>query len=248
MRITTQLYTLRNELATDPLGTLKAVASFGLEYIELGGLNRDTVKDWKGYLDETGLKVSGAHYGFDAFEDADALFSVMETLGCQTIIMPWLPSENFDSLDSIKKLVDIVTDCGTKARAAGFDYLYHNHDFELKLVDGKYGLEHLMDMIPADFLGFEVDVAWVKVAGVDEVEFINKHASRIKALHLKDVDKTKTPQWTIAGQGTVDMKGCFAFAEANNIAFGAIELDESPCAPLDAVKASFEFFKENGYS
>ncbi|HLO99098.1 MAG TPA: sugar phosphate isomerase/epimerase [Fimbriimonas sp.] len=247
MRITTQLYTLRNELASDTLGTLKAVASFGLEYIELGGLNKDTVKDWRGYLDETGLKVSGAHYGFDAFEDADGLFSVMDTLGCKTIIMPWTAGSNFESSDAIKAFADQLADAGSKARAAGFDYLYHNHDFEFKMVDGKYGLEHLMDLVPADQLSFEVDVAWVRVAGVNEVEFINKHASRIKTLHLKDVDPSKTPQWTIAGQGTVDMPGCFAFAEANGIEFGAIELDESPCAPLDAVRESYEFFKANGY-
>ena len=80
MRISTQLYTVRNELATDVLGTLQQIASFGLEYIELGGLNRESVKDWKGYLDETGLKVSGAHYGMAEFETPEELFHVMNVL------------------------------------------------------------------------------------------------------------------------------------------------------------------------
>lgn len=246
MRISTQLYTVRNELATDVLGTLKAIASYGLEYVELGGLDRDSVKDWKGYLDETGLKVSGAHYGLADFEDADGLFEVMNVLDCKTIIMPWIPSEHFASLESIKSFSDKLRECGSKSRAAGFNYLYHNHDFELKDVDGKTGLEHLMDLIPTEEMNFEVDVAWVKVAGKNEVEFLNHHADRIKMLHLKDVDQSRTPQWTIAGDGLVDMDGCLAFAAANNIQFGAIELDESPGSPLEAVKQSFEFFKSKG--
>jgi sugar phosphate isomerase/epimerase len=229
MRISTQLYTVRNEIAEDTLGTLKAIASFGLEFVELGGLNRETVKDWKGYLDETGLRVSGAHYGLAEFDSPDQLFEVMNVLGCKTIIMPWISSDNFASLDTIKAFSDKLNDAGAKSRAAGFDYLYHNHDFEIKEVEGKSGLEHLMDLVPASNMNFEVDVAWVRVGGKDEVEFINAHADRVKVLHLKDVDPSKTPQWTIAGQGLVDMDGC-------------------PCPPLEAVQKSYEFFKSKGLS
>lgn len=247
MRISTQLYTVRNELATDVLGTLKQIASFGLEYIELGGLNRESVKDWKGYLDETGLKVSGAHYGMVEFETPDELFEVMNVLDCKTIIMPWIPADNFASLDSLKSFSDQLIDAGTKAHNAGFNYLYHNHDFELKEFDGKTGLEHLMDIIPSHIMNFEVDVAWVKVGGKNEVDFINAHADRVKMLHLKDVDQSRTPQWTVAGDGTVDMDGCLEFAKKYDIPFGAIELDESPGSPLDAVRESYEFFKSKGF-
>ena len=246
MRITTQLYTVRNELAADTLGTLQAIASYGLQFVELGGLNRESVKDWRGFLDETGLQVSGAHYGLSEFETPEALFDVMSVLDCQTIIMPWVSSDMYASLDSIKAFADQLNWAGELALNAGFQYLYHNHDFELKDVEGKSGLEHLMDLVSPQNMNFEVDVAWVRVGGKDEVEFINKYADRIKMLHLKDVDQSKTPQWCIAGQGLVDMDGCLAFAAANDISFGGIELDESPCPPLEAVQQSYEFFKSKG--
>lgn len=246
MRITTQLYTVRDQIAADTLGTLKAIASFGIAYVELGGLNRESVKDWRGYLDETGLKVSGAHYGLAEFETPDDLFEVMNALECKTIIMPWISADHFASLDSIKAFSDQLNDAGSKSHSAGFDYLYHNHDFEIKDVEGKSGLEHLMDLVPASNMNFEVDVAWVRVGGMDEVEFLNANADRVKMLHLKDVDPSKTPRWTIAGDGLVDMDGCLAFAAANNISFGGIELDESPCPPLEAVQKSYEFFKSKG--
>ncbi|MBS1727810.1 MAG: sugar phosphate isomerase/epimerase [Armatimonadetes bacterium] len=247
MRISTQLYTVRNELANDVPGTLKQIASYGIEYVELGGLNRESVKDWKRYLDETGLKVSGAHYGLAEFETPDELFEVMNALDCKTIIMPWISSEHFASLDSLKAFTEPLIDAGTKCHEAGFDYLYHNHDFEIREIDGKAGLEHLMDIIPPHIMNFEVDVAWVRVGGKNEVEFINAHADRVKMLHLKDVDPSRTPQWTVAGDGLVDMDGCLEFAVKNGISFGAIELDESPGSPLDAVRASFEFFESKGF-
>jgi sugar phosphate isomerase/epimerase len=248
MRITTQLYTVRDQIAEDTLGTLKAIASYGIEYVELGGLNRESVKDWSAFLDETGLKVSGAHYGLAEFENPDELFDVMNTLDCKTIIMPWISSDNFASLNSIKGFADKLNTAGEVATAAGFDYLYHNHDFEIKEVDGKSGLEHLMDLVSADNMNFEVDVAWVRVGGMDEVEFLNANEDRIKMLHLKDVDPAQTPRWRIAGDGLVDLDACIAFAAANNISFGGIELDESPCSPLEAVQRSYEFFKSKGLS
>ena len=248
MRISIQLYTLRNELATDPLGTFQAVADTGLKFVELGGLDRSVVSQWREYLDQTGLSVSGAHYGLAEFERPDELFEVMSVLDCKTIIMPWIPSEHFATLDSIKAFADQLTQAGNLAHEAGFDFLYHNHDFEIRDVEGKSGLEHLMDLVPADAMNFEVDVAWVRVGGKNEVDFLNQNASRVKALHLKDVDPSRTPRWTIAGQGLVDMDGCLKFAADHNIQYGCIELDESPCAPIDAVRQSFEFFQSKGLS
>ena len=248
MQISVQLYTVRNELAADPLSTLKSIASYGIKFVELGGLNRETVKDWLGYLDETGLKVSGAHYGLGEFEKPDELFEVMNLLGCKTIIMPWISSDQYASLDTIKAFSDQLNSAGSKAHAAGFDYLYHNHDFEIREIDGKSGLEHIMDLVPASNMNFEVDVAWVRVGGKNEVDFINAHADRVKMLHLKDVDPSRTPQWTVAGDGLIDMDGCIAFAKANNIPYACIELDESPGAPLDAVRESYAFFQSKGLS
>ncbi len=247
MRITVQLYTVRNELAADTAGTLKALGNIGLEYVELGGLTPASVQEWKPMLDDAGLKTSGAHYMLAEYERADEMFEVMRTLGSNTLIVPWVPHETFATLDSIKKFADDLNAAGSKARAAGFEFLYHNHDFEFAKIDGKGGWYHLAELTDPEIVGFEVDMAWVKIGGEDEVAILDQYSSRIGALHLKDMDVTKTPRWTVAGEGTVNLKGGLAFGTSHGIPFGAIELDESPMAPIDAVKGSFEYFKSLGY-
>lgn len=247
MRITTQLYTVRNELAADTAGTLKRLGEIGLEYVELGGLTPESVKEWKPMLDDAGLKTSGAHYGLAEYERAEQMFEVMDILGSKTLIIPWVPHDTFATLESIQVFADQLNEAGAKARAAGFEFLYHNHDFEFNMIGEKKGWFHLADLTDSNLVGFEVDMAWVKIGGEDEVAILDNYCDRIGALHLKDMDESKTPRWTVAGQGTVNLAAGMSFAVKQGIPFGAIELDESPMAPLDAVVQSFEYFKSKGF-
>ena len=193
--------------------------------------------------------MSGAHYGLKTFENADDVFEAMGILECNTIIDPWEQPSNFETLDGVKQLSEKLTVAGMAARAGGFEYLYHNHDFEFtNQFDGKSAWEHMVELTNPAWVNFEVDLAWVKIGGYDEIKLINDFSSRVGALHLKDTDPTKTPRWTIAGEGTVNLEAALKFADDHNIGFGCIELDESPCAPLEAVAKSFEFFSGKGYN
>ena len=64
--------------------------------------------------------------------------------------------------------------------------LYHNHDFEFVSLSGQYGLDFLYDAVPADLLKTELDVCWVKYAGVNPADYIRKYAGRCPVVHLKD--------------------------------------------------------------
>ena len=249
MRVSLQLYTVRNEISADLPGTLASLAQSGLKFVEGGGLSVEEAKTWKQLLDDNGLQMSGAHYGLKTFENADDVFEAMGILECNTIIDPWEQPSNFETLDGVKQLSEKLTVAGMAARAGGFEYLYHNHDFEFtNQFDGKSAWEHMVELTNQAWVNFEVDLAWVKIGGYDEIKLINDFSSRVGALHLKDTDPTKTPRWTIAGEGTVNLEAALKFADDHNIGFGCIELDESPCAPLEAVAKSFEFFSGKGYN
>jgi sugar phosphate isomerase/epimerase len=248
MRITTQLYTVRNEMAADTPGTLKAISSYGIEFIEGGGLSPTDAKNWKAILDDCGLQMSGMHYGLSFMDKVDDVYEALNTLGCKTFINPWDQPSIFTTLEGTLDYADKLNKAGEIVTAAGFDYQYHNHDFEFSnSFDGLTAWEHLIKNTDPKFVKFELDVAWVKVGGCSEVEMLEKYGDRVGTLHLKDVDLSQTPRWRIAGTGTVDLDYALSFATKNNIGFGAIELDESPIAPLDAVRESFEFFKSKGF-
>ena len=248
MKLTIQLYTVRNEMEKDLRGTLEAIAKTGLKYVEGGGMTPEKAREFKSILDDNGLSFSGGHVGPDSLENGvSEMVESFNILGSKTMICPWVPASTFESEDSIKAFGERLSKIGEQLHAEGFEWLYHNHDFEFtNKVDGEYGLQKLMDITDPNHLNFEVDLAWVQIGGASPIEFVTKNSSRVKLLHLKDFDATKTPRWTVAGEGSVDFEPLIKFGFDNNIAFGAVELDESPGEPLEAVKGSVDYFFSKG--
>lgn len=82
--------------------------------------------------------------------------------------------------------IRVISRFGSLLREAGMTLLYHNHDFEFVNVSGQYGLDFLYDAVPSDILQTELDVCWVKYAGINPAEYIRKYAGRCPVVHLKD--------------------------------------------------------------
>ena len=67
---------------------------------------------------------------------------------------------------------------GEKAKKAGFDFAWHNHDFEFEpLADGSVPQKHILDAAPD--IGWEMDVAWVVRGGADPLKWIDDYGQRI---------------------------------------------------------------------
>ena len=246
MRLSVQLYTVRDALAQDYVGTLKKLRDIGLEYVEgAGNYGGGTAEEGKALLDDLGLKVSGSHVGLDALQnDLDAVIANHKTLGCPYVIIPFLGSDDRD----YAKLAATVAPIGTRLKAEGLTLCYHNHDFEFVEVDGTTGLDLLYARTNPNLLQAELDLAWIKIGGQDPAAYIRKYATRTPLVHLKDYDPSQKPQWRPAGEGVMDWDACLAACKEANVQFGAIELDESPGDPVEAVRKSFDYFKAKGLS
>ena len=99
-----------------------------------------------------------------------------------------------------------------------------------------------------DLLKAQLDLAWVHIGGADPVEYIHRFADRTPMVHLKDYDPALTPQWRPAGQGILDWDGILTACQEVGVEYGSIELDESPGAPIEAVRESFNYFSSKGLS
>jgi len=243
MRISLQLYTLRDALAQDLNGTLDKVRDIGLKYVEFAGYYGLTAADWKTLTADRGLTISAAHIGFDQIvNDFDTVVADCKTIGCDTVVIPWIGEEHYkDGWDKFGKVCEPL---GVKLKAVGLQLAYHNHAFEFK-TDGLDGLYGATD---PEILKAQLDLAWVSIGGQDPVATIQKFANRLPQVHLKDYDPTKTPQWRPAGQGILDWAPILAACKAAGVQFGSIELDESPGDPVEAVRESFNFFASKGLS
>ena len=183
-----QLYSVRDNVAQDFYGTLKAVKEMGYDGVEFAGLFGNTPEQIKAWCEELELNPISAHVPLsDMMADIDGVINTYKTIGCQYLAVPYLPDDLRPGTEQFEPTVAAISEIAKKVKDAGMQLLYHNHDFEFKtLEDGTYGLDYIYSQIPADLLQTELDLCWVKYSGVDPAEYLRKYADRSPVVHFKD--------------------------------------------------------------
>ena len=186
--IALQLYSVRDDLANDFLGTLKAVKSFGYDGVEFAGGFKDyTAAEVKKMCEEVGLIPISAHVPYlDMVAAPKEVLSFYKELGCKYVAIPYLTEEYRPGNEKFGEVVENAKMLGKAAIELGMTLLYHNHDFEFVKLDGKYALDVLYEEVSADLLKTELDVCWVNVGGVEPAGYVRKYSGRAPIVHLKD--------------------------------------------------------------
>ena len=186
-----QLYTVRTDLEKDFYGTLKAVRDMGYAgvefYGEFCGNSPVQVKKW---CVELGLIPFSNHVPFQQMiDDIDKVIADNTVLGVQYLVFPYMDEPSRPGIDpeQFKATVAKIGEIGEKASQAGFQLLYHNHDFEFKnLPDGALGYHYIFSANGPRKVQNEVDVCWVDYAGQDPVALLKQYSGNIPVVHLKD--------------------------------------------------------------
>ena len=132
-----QLYTVREQMAKDFEGTLKAVAALGYKEFEFAGYGNKDPKQVRTFIDGLGVTAPSAHVALPLLDkEINKAIDSAKIMGHKLIICPFLqPNER--KLDDYKKAFAILNKAGEACKKAGLQLGYHNHDFEFKAVDGK---------------------------------------------------------------------------------------------------------------
>jgi len=242
MRLSVQLYTLRQPLADDLAGTLKSVKDMGLEFVELAGYNGQSPTEFKKILDDVGLKASAGHWGLDSLQDVDQVCEDANILGCTYVVLPWIGEDKY-----LAGWVPFGKELEPLARAysdRGFTFGYHNHAFEFRDT-GSSSFAEMWDET-ADVLKAQLDLGWISVAGESPVAWIDKLGSRSPLVHLKDYSGNPEKWDAEAGTGVIDWDPILEACQMHGVQFGAIEMDHTPDEPVASVRRSVEFFRSKG--
>ena len=181
-----QLYSARNFQPWDKI--LQTLGMVGYKEVEgFGGVYSDPAA-FRKELDKNGLAMTSGHFAIDLLEsDFDSAARTAETLGMKLIACPFLmPDQRPTDAAGWRAFGERLGKVGDKAKKAGFDFAWHNHDFEFKpLADGSVPQKHILDAAPD--LGWEIDVAWVIRGDADPLKWIADYGPRINAVHVKDI-------------------------------------------------------------
>lgn len=205
-----QLYSARNFQPWDKV--LKLLADSGYAQVEGFGGVYDDPQAFRAELDKNGLAMPTGHFSIDMLEnDFDGARRIAETLGMKVMICPYLVAEQRPTdAAGWRGFGERLAKVGEAAKADGYEFAWHNHDFEFQpLADGSVPQEHILAAAPD--IGWEADIAWIVRGGADPLPWIDRQGRRIVAVHVKDIAKAgeglDEDGWSDVGHGTVDWKG-----------------------------------------
>ena len=245
-----QLYTVREQMAEDPVATLEAVAAMGYEGVEGGPPGGMSNAEFLAVLADCGMTLTGGGASPKQLrDDIGAVVDRCGELGIDTVMIG-IGGELRERDGDWKAVVADLAEGCAHAAAAGIRVCYHNHAFELEqTVDGACGLDYLLATIPATDIQAELDTYWVQTGGEDPVAYIRKYAGRLPRLHIKDrapAPADETCPFAEIGQGILDWDAIFAAAPEAGVEWYLVEQDRWTRPPIESARMSIEFLKARG--
>jgi sugar phosphate isomerase/epimerase len=237
-----QLYTVRELLTEDMVGTLKRIADLGFTQVEPFAF-LSFGDDLRRGLSEAGLTAPTTHQSFIGGE-LEPVFEAAKALGIETVIDPFVAPDRWQTAESVDEIAAQLNAAAEVAARYGVRVGYHNHAHEIEsTIDGVTALEYFESKLAPEVV-LEVDTYWVAVGGQDPVELLKRLGDRVVALHIKDGPGTaETKDQVAVGQGSLPVEEIIGAAPS---ALRVIELDDSRGDRFQAVADSYAFLTSKG--
>jgi sugar phosphate isomerase/epimerase len=250
-----QLYTIRDAMAADALGSLKKISDMGYKNVELADYSNGmfygyTPAEFKKIVNDLGMEIISSHTSVEAegitMDSAKKLADDHAILGVKYCVQPWV--EEVDrNVESYKRMIGDWNQVGEVMKNVGIQFGYHNHNFEFANLDGIIPYYDIfMPEMDADLITMELDMYWATKAGQDPVEMFNKYPNRFQLFHFKDMAEQSEPFFdvvkddiTSVGAGLIDFKRIYEARETAGMKYLFVEDDnQGNGKPFEAVEIS----------
>lgn len=244
-----ELYSVRDELAKDLMGTVRTVAGQGYEVVEFYSpyfaWTPEYAREVRKLLDDLNVKCLSTHNPRQAIE-SDGLKKAIELnqiIGSKTIVVA-SPGRT-ESKDDWKKVADALSSASETLKPLKMRAGYHNHQLEFKEVDGFRPIQFLAANTPKD-VTLQFDVGTCMEMGYDPVAWVNANPGRIRSLHLKDWGAgTDRGYKVLFGEGDTPWEKLLDAAEAKGGAeYYLIEQEGSRFPPFDTAEKCLANFRK----
>jgi len=263
-----QLYSVRDDMTKDPLGTLKQLAAGGYKHVEHANyVNRKfygyTPTDFKKVLNDLGLDMPSGHtvlakQHWDAAKNdfTDAWKYTVDdaaTVGQQYVISPWLDASLRNSESDFKQFMDVFNKSGELCKKQGMKFGYHNHDFEFNSqINGQNLYDLIMQYTDPKVVIQQLDIGNLYNGGANAMDVLKKHAKRIVSLHVKDEIKAsggnEKYESTVLGKGIVNVKAVLDYARSHGSTHFIIEQESyQGKSPVECANEDLTIMKGWGF-
>jgi sugar phosphate isomerase/epimerase len=227
-----ELYSVRDFLAKDLMGTVRSVAKMGYEVVEFYSpylaWTPQIAADVRKLLDDLGIKCPSTHNGHTVFtpDGLKKAIDLNQAIGSKAIIMA--SAGPAKTLDDWKAVSDRLNAAADTLRPLGMVAGFHNHAIEWKPVEGQRPMDILSSRTAKDVV-LQFDVGTAVEAGADPVAWIKANPGRIKSVHCKDWAAGGKGYAVLFGEGDAPWKAIFEATESvGGVEYYLIEQEAGP--------------------
>lgn len=266
-----QLYSVREDMSKDPVGTLQQIAAIGYKNVEHANyVDRkfygQSAAEFKKTLDDLGLKMPSGHtvMGKQHWDESkqdftDAWKYTVEdaaAMGQQFVISPSLDESMRKTLDDFKRYMDVFNKSGELCKKSGMRFGYHNHDFEFSTqLEGKRLYDLILQNTDPSLVIQQMDIGNMYGAGGRPLDLIEQYPGRFVSMHVKDEIKSGQGgemggyESTVLGGGIMQVEKVIDAARKSGGTTEFIVEQESyqDKTPLASAKEDFAMMKKWGF-
>ena len=227
-----ELYTVRDALTKDLMGTVRAVAKMGYKIVEFYSPYYSWTPEMAGevrkLMDDLGIGCRSTHNSAQALtpEGIQKAIDLNQTIGSRYIILASPPGRPA-SVDDWKSVAELLNAAAQTLKPLGMSSGYHNHQTEWKPIDGQRPMDVLARQTIPD-VALQLDVGTCLEVGEDPVAWIRANRGRIRSIHCKDWAPA-TGYATLVGEGVAPWPKIFDAAETvGGVEFYLVEQEQGP--------------------
>lgn len=276
MKIGIQLYSVRNHMAQEPIGTIRRVVETGYRNLEVANHNAAadngvgfgvSAKKMKALLSDLGAQVFSAHIHPLEPGQMDPILDYHRAIGTKFFVQPIV---FYEDRDDVLRKAETYNKIGARCRAAGMEFLYHNHYQEFQLFGGESVYNLIMANTDPTLVKIELDTYWTMRAGQDPIALLNRFGKRVRLVHQKDYPRgaedrinllapmahkkitmetfgasVQDDTFTEIGTGIMDIQRIINTAnDVCESAYIVLEQDYSRYDELESIRLSMESFRK----
>jgi len=250
MKIGAQLFTVREFTQTSEgfAETIKKIADIGYECVQISAIGADiSAEEIAQVCKANNIEIVITHTSLERIKNnTEQVIKDHATMEAKYIGLGMLPWESSKSKAGYVNFVNDIYPVTKTIKAAGYQFMYHNHDFEFIRFDGGTAMDYLVDNLPD--AGFTLDTFWVQAGGSDSAWWLKKLAGRVDVIHLKDfVIVEGNRHMAEVLEGNLNWDAIFKAAKEAGVKYAMVEQDDCYGKdPFECLRISFENLKKYG--
>jgi sugar phosphate isomerase/epimerase len=244
-----ELYSVREELKQDLMGTVRGVAKMGYEVVEFYApyfeWKTEYAKEVRKLMDDLGIRCLSTHNSDRTFTDENLPHAIElnQIIGSKTVVMA--SAGRVQGLDGWKKVAETLSRAADKLQPLGMRAGYHNHKTEFVPIEGKRPMETLAANTGKD-VTLQLDVGTCVEAGSDPVAWVVENPGRIRSMHCKEWSPQSGVGFkALFGEGAAPWKKLFQAAEkSGGVECYLIEQEGSRFPPMETAERCLTAFRK----